>query len=193
MDHHITHMDADAKPELPVLRNPLVLLPQPLLYLHRTLDRIDHTRELREHTVARRVRYAAPVLGYEPVHDLPVSRERPQRPYLVPAHEPRITRHVSREDGCELAFDWLGGFRHGSWGLRIPPGDQGRGVGSSLFRAGSRTAALEAQRRKEVAELVRTLFQKLSQPRAPAMRACYFSGEMTCSGANACLRLPRKF
>src|SRR5215208_5167081 len=102
MDHHITHMDADAKPELPVLRNPLVLLPQPLLYLHRTLNRVDHTRELREHTVSRRVRYAAPVLRYEPVHDLPVSREGPKRSDFVLTHETRVTRHVSREDRCEL-------------------------------------------------------------------------------------------
>src|SRR5215203_7419081 len=106
MDHHITHMDADAKPELPVLRNPLVLLPQPLLYLHRTLNRLDHTRELREHTVSRRVGYAAPVLAYEAVHDFSVSRERPQRRHFVLTHKTRVSRHVGREDGCELPFDW---------------------------------------------------------------------------------------
>src|SRR5215204_6501573 len=118
MDHHITHMDADAKPELPVLRNPLVLLPQPLLYLHRTLNRVDHTRELREHTVARRVRYAAPVLAYEPVHDLPVSRERPQRSHLVLAHKTRVTGDICCEDRRELPFDWLDGGGHQTPGAK---------------------------------------------------------------------------
>src|SRR5829696_1881123 len=113
MDHHITHMDADAKPELPVLRNPLVLLPQPLLYLHRTLNRVHHARELGEHAVPGRVGYPSPVLSDQPVHDLTMIGECSHRPHFVLTHEARVTRHVGREDRCELPFDWLGGRGHG--------------------------------------------------------------------------------
>ena len=35
-------------------------------------------------------------------------------PHLVLTHEARIACHVSGEDRCELPFDWLVGFGHGS-------------------------------------------------------------------------------
>ena len=59
-----------------------------------------------------------------------MSRQPPQRSDFVLAHEPRVARHVSREDGDELAFDGLGGFGHGSWFARIPSGDQGSALGA---------------------------------------------------------------
>jgi len=70
--HHIAHMHPYAEAHPALFRNPVVGLCQRPLYLHGTLDRIHDTRELSEHTVARRVGYPAPVLGYEPIHDFPV-------------------------------------------------------------------------------------------------------------------------
>jgi len=106
-------MHCYAKPQLPVLRNPLVLLSKSLLDLYRALDRIDHTWKLGQHTIARCVGYASPVLSDELVHNLTMSRKGPHGPHFVLPHKTRIARHIRREDGCELAFDRLGGFRHG--------------------------------------------------------------------------------
>ena len=105
-------MNSDTKPHATIFSSSLIGPTDYILDFDCTFHRIDHTRELRQHTVARRVRYTAPVLAYEPVHNFPVSRECPQRSDFVLAHEPRATRHVSREDGCEFTFDWLGGRRH---------------------------------------------------------------------------------
>src|SRR5829696_8993873 len=113
LNHHVPDTNPSAEPKL-FGRDGFFHAPDGLLNLDRALHSIDDTRELREHTVARGVRYAAPVLAYEPVHDFPVSRQPPPRSDFVLAHEPRVVRHVSGEDGGELALDGLGGFGHGS-------------------------------------------------------------------------------
>jgi hypothetical protein len=105
LNHHIADVETYAEPKLLIVWVAFIEPPDGLLNLNGALHCIDGTRELSEHTVPSRVRYAAPVFGYEPIHDLPVSREPPKRPHLVLTHEARITRHVSREDRCELAFD----------------------------------------------------------------------------------------
>ena len=76
-----------AKPELPLLRNSLVLFPKPLLHLHSAPHRIDHTREFGKHAVASCVGYPTPVLSDEPVHDLTMSREGSHCARLVLTHE----------------------------------------------------------------------------------------------------------
>src|SRR5215212_9709427 len=89
------------------------------------------------------------MFAYEPVHNFPASRERPQRPYLVLAHKARIAGYVSREDGCELPFDplfvsWL----HQS---SLPLGNGAPGavkVQAGRFRRGRRRAAIAPPERE---------------------------------------------
>ncbi len=52
-------------------------------------------------------------LADEPVHDLPMSREGPQGPNLVHAHQTRVALHVGREDGREASLDPLVSWVHG--------------------------------------------------------------------------------
>jgi len=72
-------MNANAETHPVVVCNSLAFISKRLLYLNRTLDRIDNAGKLSEHTIARGVGYSAPVLGNQPVHDFPVSSQRPQR------------------------------------------------------------------------------------------------------------------
>jgi hypothetical protein len=72
-------------------------------------NKSDHVRyeadSIRRFTVARGVRYAAPVVTNDPIEDHPALGEPFERPDLIGAHEAAVARHVRREDGYELAAD----------------------------------------------------------------------------------------
>ena len=87
-------MHADTEVDLTILGQRLVGRPERLLDLNSRLDRIHHARELRQDTVPSRIGDPASMLADQPVHDLPVSREGPQRPDLVQLHQARVALHV---------------------------------------------------------------------------------------------------
>ena len=67
--HHVTDVHVDAEVDVPVCRQTRVRFGQRSLRFHRALDGINGTSKLRKNTVARRVRYAAPVVCNVPVED----------------------------------------------------------------------------------------------------------------------------
>ena len=92
-----------------------VALRHPLLHRDRAAHRIDDAGELDQQAVAGGLDDAAVMLG-----DLRIDELAAQRPeafegaLLVGAHQPRIARHIGREDRRETA-----GLAHSS---RPPPG-----------------------------------------------------------------------
>ena len=102
LHHHVAHMQPDAEADLTALRERLIGGCECLLDLHGALNRVYDTREFRQDAVSSRVGNPAPVLADEPVHDLPMSRQRPD---LVHPHETRVALHVGREDGREMSLD----------------------------------------------------------------------------------------
>ena len=61
--------------------------------------------ELRKHTVARRIRYAAPVLPNDPVEDCAAFGQPLARADLVSAHEATLALDIRCEDCDELPAD----------------------------------------------------------------------------------------
>jgi hypothetical protein len=72
---------------------------------HRTLDRIDHRRKLKQHTVPRALHDAPPVLLHEGIGDLAVFAEGARGADFVETHEPRVACDVSGDYGSEPASD----------------------------------------------------------------------------------------
>ena len=107
LHHHVAHMHPDAEADLTALGERLIGGCECLLDLHGALNGLYDARELCQDAVSSRVGDPAPVLADEPVHDLPMSRQRPQRPDLVHPHETRVALHVGREDGRETSLDLL--------------------------------------------------------------------------------------
>jgi hypothetical protein len=62
--------------------------------------------ELREYTIARCVRYAAPVLTNDPVEDRPPFGQPLERADLVGAHEATIALDIRCEDRDKASADW---------------------------------------------------------------------------------------
>ena len=57
-------------------------------------------------TVARRVRYTAPVLPNETVEDRAAFGQAPERADLISAHEAAVALHISCEDCDEATADF---------------------------------------------------------------------------------------
>ena len=76
------------------------------LRLHRALNRLYCTPELRKDTIARRVRYAAPMLLDEPVEDCAPLGQPFERTDLVSAHEAAIALDIGCEDCDEASADF---------------------------------------------------------------------------------------
>jgi hypothetical protein len=66
------------------------------MHLDRTPHRIDHTRELDQHPIAGGFDNPSPVLMDLRVDQLPaVSHQPGQRPFLIPAHQARVSCDIS--------------------------------------------------------------------------------------------------
>jgi hypothetical protein len=72
----------------------------------RALHGVNGASELRKDTVARRVRYAAPVLAYELVEDRAAFGEPFERADLINAHEPAVTLDIGCEDRDKASADF---------------------------------------------------------------------------------------
>ena len=76
----------------------------PALDLHSGAHSIDHTRKFRQHSIAGILNDPAPMLLDLRIDQVPKVRPEPfVRPFLVIAHETRITDHISGEDRSETA------------------------------------------------------------------------------------------
>ena len=102
LDDDVAHIDADAEPYALALVKIGVAILHSLLQHHGAAHRIDDRRKLDQKAVPRGLDDASLVLGDQRVDELPaVGFERGKRPFLVGAHEPRISGHVSGKDGGE--------------------------------------------------------------------------------------------
>ena len=82
-----------------------VRLGQSSLRLHRALHGVHGAPELRKDTVARRVRYAAPVLPNDPVEDRAPFSQPLERADFVGAHEAAVALDICCEDCDEASAD----------------------------------------------------------------------------------------
>ena len=67
-----------------------------------TLHRVNGASELGKHAIARRVRYAAPVVPNEPVEDCTAFCQALKRANLISAHEAAVALNICCED-CDKA------------------------------------------------------------------------------------------
>ena len=104
-DHHVTDVHANAEVDAAVRRETGVRFGQGGLRIHRALHRIHGASKLGKDTIARRVRYAAPMLPNEPIEDRPALGEPLERADLIGTHEPAVALHVCCEDCNQLPAD----------------------------------------------------------------------------------------
>jgi len=105
-DHHVTDVHTNAEIDLLVGRDTRVRFGQGGLRRHRALHGINGASELREDTVACRVRYAAPVVPNEPVEDCAPFGQSLERAHFVSAHEAAVALHICCEDCDEASADF---------------------------------------------------------------------------------------
>jgi len=109
LDQDVSEIDPDPKQHTPVLRDALVAFGHHRLHSHCTFDRIDHRGKLKQHAVIRCLHEATAMFCHEGVGNLAVFAEGAGGAYLVEPHEPRVARHVSRDNGRQPASNpnWL--------------------------------------------------------------------------------------
>ena len=104
LDDDVADIDADAKLDAVVGRYAGVAPGHLALHLDGAAQCIDHTAELDEQPVAGGLDEAAPVLGDFRIEELAAQRlEAFEGAALVGADQPRIARHIGREDRREAA------------------------------------------------------------------------------------------
>ena len=103
--HYVADVDTDAEIDAPVRRDTCVRLGQGGLRLHRALHGLHGASKLRKDTIARRVRYAAPVVPNEPVEDCAPFGQPLERADLVRAHKAAVALHICCEDCDEASAD----------------------------------------------------------------------------------------
>jgi hypothetical protein len=82
-------VDTNAEADAAVRRDTGVRLGQRCLRLHRALHGFNGAPELRKDTIARRVRYAAPVVPNEPVEDrAPFGQPLERADFVAPIRRP---------------------------------------------------------------------------------------------------------
>jgi hypothetical protein len=106
-DHHVTDVDADAEINATIRRETSVRLGQSSLGLYRALHSFNCASELRKDTIARRVRYAAPMLPNEPVEDRAPFGQSLERADLISAHQAAVALDIRCEDCDEASADWI--------------------------------------------------------------------------------------
>ena len=78
---------------------------QSSLRIHRALYGVHRAPKLRKNTIARRVRYAAPVFPDEPIEDRPPLGQPLERADFVSSHEAAVAFDIRCEDCDELPAD----------------------------------------------------------------------------------------
>src|SRR5262249_42004814 len=103
--HHVTDVDTYAEEYAAIRCETGVRSGQGGLRIHRALHRFHGASELGKDTVARRVRYAAPVHSNEPVEDCAPFGQPLERADLVRAHEAAVALDICCEDSDEASAD----------------------------------------------------------------------------------------
>src|SRR6266700_3930639 len=106
----VAEIDADAKPDLPLVGHLRLAVDHPALHLGGAAHRIYDAREFHQQAVAGSLDDAALMLLDLGIDELPAMRlETLVRAFLVRPHQARIARHISGEDRGQTA-----GRGHGS-------------------------------------------------------------------------------
>jgi hypothetical protein len=105
IDDDVAEIDADAKAHAIGLGQARIVLVDLELNFGGAADRFDGARELGDDAVPRTSEDAPLMLRDQAVEDLAMRLERGQSPFLVPANEPAIADHISREDGSHSALN----------------------------------------------------------------------------------------
>jgi hypothetical protein len=99
-NHHVTDVDINAETDAPVNGEAGVRFSESTLRFHSSLYRVNSASKFGEDTIARRIRYAAPVFPNEPVENRPPFGQSFERADLVSAHEAAIPlRRLRRASG----------------------------------------------------------------------------------------------
>src|SRR5262245_9551677 len=98
-------MNAYAEVDPAGWRHGRICFGQGLLRSHSALHGIYGATKLRKDAVARRVRYAAPMLPDHPIEDRAPLSEPLERADLIGTHEAAVALHVCREDSHKPTGD----------------------------------------------------------------------------------------
>jgi hypothetical protein len=116
LDDDVAEVDADAKPDAPLVGHFRLAVEHAALHLGGTAHRIDDARKFGQHAVASGLDDAAAMLGDLRIDQLPAVRlEAFERAFFVGAHQARIARHIGGEDRGKTA-----GRVHGNSAARPP-------------------------------------------------------------------------
>src|SRR5262249_14176583 len=103
--HYVTDVDTDAEEYAAIRCETEVRFGQSGLRLDRALHGVHSASELRKDTVARRVRYAAPMVPNEPVEDRASFGQSLERADLVVTHVTAVALDICCEDCDEASAD----------------------------------------------------------------------------------------
>jgi len=104
--HYVADVDTDAEADAAIRCETGVRFGQGSLRLYRALHRLHSASELRKNTIARRVRYAAPVFSNDPVEDCAPFGQALERADLITAHQAAVALHICCEDCDEASADF---------------------------------------------------------------------------------------
>jgi hypothetical protein len=104
--HYVSDVNAYAELDGLFRRNTCVRLSESGLCCHSALYGVNGARKLREHAVARRVGYAAPVLLNDPIEDRAPFGQTFERADLIGAHEAAVALDICCEDCDEASADF---------------------------------------------------------------------------------------
>ena len=74
--------------------------------MHSALHGVNGATELRKDTIARRIRYTAPMVPNELVEDRAPFSQALERADLISAHETAVALHICHEDCDEASADF---------------------------------------------------------------------------------------
>ena len=101
---HISHVDAETELHGPVGRQMIVPLRHQRLHRDRRLDGADDARKLQQEAVAGVLHDAAAMIENDRIYRAAMGLEGGVGACLVGAHHPRVTGHVSADDGSQTSL-----------------------------------------------------------------------------------------
>ena len=111
VDHHISQIDADAKPHAMRLGRVGILVGNFLLNLDRALHGLDDAGELGDHGVAPGIHDPPVMARHQSGNGGAVAAQRPQRSRFVCFHEAGISVDIGAQDGGQPPFHLVVGHR----------------------------------------------------------------------------------
>jgi hypothetical protein len=103
-DDHVAEIDPNAQFDAAIRLNADVSLRHRLLHRDRTAHRIDDAGKFHQQAVAGGLDKPPMVLGDFRIEELAAQRfEAFERAFLIRPHQPRVARHIGREDRSEAA------------------------------------------------------------------------------------------